>query len=199
MGGMLSLLYVRQYFPPTRTSISQETSVMGTDFGTHQRFISSGRVHASKTMRAGALNVRVTMRSRSDFRTTVVRLRVDSPSFSSMAPRLLLEFFNDLVQFIEANLPPLPVDFEPSDLVGQAVRAESAGSHAPDLFRGDEPGVFQDPHVLLHARQRHAELVGEARDRCVRASQLHKNTAAGDVRQRGKGGIETGVILNHVV
>jgi hypothetical protein len=43
------------------------------DFGTHQRWNSSALVHASNTMRGGALMVRVTTSSRSDFRSTDVR------------------------------------------------------------------------------------------------------------------------------
>src|SRR5690606_4763023 len=62
----------RRYLPPARTSISHERSVMPIDFGTHQRLNSSGLVHASKTIRAGPLKVRVTTTSRSDFRSTVV-------------------------------------------------------------------------------------------------------------------------------
>src|SRR5688500_15900062 len=63
----------RRYLPPARTSISHESRDMPIDFGTHHRLISSGLVHASNTMRAGALKVRVTRTSRSDLRSTVVR------------------------------------------------------------------------------------------------------------------------------
>src|SRR6476469_6106495 len=64
----------RRYLPPTRTSISQERRNMAIDFGTHHCLNSSGLVHASNTIRAGPLTVRVTTSSRSDFRSTVVRL-----------------------------------------------------------------------------------------------------------------------------
>src|SRR5215469_5853824 len=56
---------------PTRTSIWQESSEMGNDFGAHHRSSSSGLVQASNTIRAGPLTVRVTSSSRSDFRSTV--------------------------------------------------------------------------------------------------------------------------------
>ena len=46
---------------------------MPDDFGAYQRMNNAGVVHASKTMRAGALKLRVTTRSSSDFRCTVVR------------------------------------------------------------------------------------------------------------------------------
>src|SRR6516164_3997972 len=66
----------RRYPPPTRTSISQESRVISIDFGTHHRLNNSDLVHASNTNRAGALKVRVTTVSRSDFRSTIVRLFV---------------------------------------------------------------------------------------------------------------------------
>src|SRR5262245_54840289 len=82
-----------RYLPPTRTSISQELKNMSIDFGTHHCLNSSGLVHASNTMRAGALNVRVTTSSRSDFRSTVVRFFIGVASLSLLASiDLLLPF-----------------------------------------------------------------------------------------------------------
>src|SRR5882757_2464710 len=95
----------RRYLPPTRTSISQERSDMPIDFGTHHRSNSSGRVHASNTMRAGPLKVRVVTSSRSDFRSTVVRFFTGAGSlslFASIDHLLLFQFFNNLVQLVEA-------------------------------------------------------------------------------------------------
>src|SRR5215510_2278512 len=72
----------RRYLPPTRTSASQESRDTPVDFGAHHRLSSSGLVHASNTMRAGPLKVRVTTSSRSDLRSTDVRFLMgpDSPS-----------------------------------------------------------------------------------------------------------------------
>jgi hypothetical protein len=47
------------------------------------------------------------------------------------------------------------------------VRAELAVPHAPDLLRGDEPGLLQDADVLHHAREGDVELLGKVRDRSV--------------------------------
>jgi hypothetical protein len=63
----------RRYVPPTRTSASQVSRDTPVDFSTHHCWSSSGLVHASNTMRARALNVRVMTSSRSDFRSIVVR------------------------------------------------------------------------------------------------------------------------------
>src|SRR5215831_20835920 len=70
--GEAGWLNTKRYAPPTRTSISQESRDRPNDFGTHHRLNNSGLVHASNTMRAGPLMVRVTTSSRSDFRSTVV-------------------------------------------------------------------------------------------------------------------------------
>src|SRR4029453_6457882 len=91
----------RRYLPPTRTSISQESRDMPIDFGAHHRMNSSGLVHASKTMRAGPLKVRVTTSSRSDLRSVVVGffMGVGSPSlFASIDLLLPFQFLDHLVQ-----------------------------------------------------------------------------------------------------
>src|ERR671912_1484030 len=72
----------KRYLPPTRTSMSQESSFIPIDFGTHHCLNSSGLVHASNTRRAGPLKVRMTTSSRSDFRSTVVRFFIGVGSLS---------------------------------------------------------------------------------------------------------------------
>src|SRR5262244_443747 len=93
----------RRYPPPTRTSISQERRNIPIDFGAHHCLNSSGLVHASNTMRAGALKVRVTTSSRSDFRSTVVRSFIGVASLSPTASIELLhpfQFLDNLVQLV---------------------------------------------------------------------------------------------------
>src|SRR4030095_5156564 len=170
----------RRYLPPVRTSSSQECRDMPIDFGTHHRLNSSGLVHASNTMRAGALKVRVTTSSRSDFRSVVVRFFMGAGSLSLLASiDHLLLFFDDLVQLVEARGPELAVPLDPCRLFLQSARAELAGPHAPDLLRGDEPGLLQDADVLLHARECHVEPLGKVRDRGVCTPELLENAASG--------------------
>src|SRR4051812_11583865 len=129
----------RRYLPPTRTSISQESRDMPIDFGTHHRLNSSGLVHASNTMRAGPLTVRVTTSSRSDCRSTVVRFFMVAGSLSLLASINLLlsfQFLDNLVQLVEACGPELVVPLDPCRLFLQSAQAERAGPHAPDLLRG---------------------------------------------------------------
>src|SRR5580692_7061916 len=176
---------------------------MGTDFGTHHRLSSSGLVHASNTRRAGPLKVRVTTSSRSDFRSTVVRffMGVGSPSLLASIDLVLpFQFLDNHVQLVEACVPELAVPLDPCRLFLQSAQAELAGSHAPDLLRGDEPRLLQHADMLLHAREGHAELLGKLSDRRVCTPELLQNAAPGGVRERGERGIEAGpAILNHMV
>src|SRR5215475_6889250 len=203
MGSEAPWRNTKRYRPPTRTSASQESRDRPNDFGAHHRLSSSGLVHASNTMRGGALKVRVTTSSRSDFRSTVVRFFMGVGSLSFLASIGLLlpfEFLDNLVQLVEACVPELAIPLDPRHLVLQSARAELAGAHAPDLLRGDEPGLLQDADMLLHAREGHLELLGKIRDRSVGTPELLQNAASGGVRERGERGIEAGPrILNHTV
>src|SRR5580700_10382261 len=158
-----SLPNSKRYLPPTRTSASQESREKPIDFGTHHRLSSSGLVHASNTMRAGPLKVRVTTISRSDLRSTVVRFFMGLGTFSLLASNELLlpfQFLNNFVQLFEACVPEPAVPLDPCRLFLQSAQAEPAGPHAPDLLRGDEPRPLQHADMLLHAREGHVKLLG---------------------------------------
>src|SRR5262245_55676021 len=176
---------------------------MPIDFGAHHCLNSSGLVHASNTMRAGPLTIRVTTSSRSDVRSTVVRFFAGVGSLSLLASiDILLPFqcLDNLVQLAEARVPELAIPLDPGRLFFQSARPDRAGSHAPDLLRGDEPGLLQDADVLLHAREGHVEPLGKVRNRSVGTPKLLHDAAAGGVRERGERGVEAGCrILNHSV
>src|ERR1051325_4161681 len=176
---------------------------MPIDFGAHQRLNSSGVVHASNTMRAGALKARLVTSSRSDVRSTVVPFLMGAGSLSllgSMDGLLPVQLLDNPVQLVEAGVPQPAVPLQPCRLFLHPARAEFAGPHAPALLRGDEPGLLQNADVLLHAREGHVELPGKLRDRSVGTSELLQNAASGGIRERGERGIEAGPsILNHVV
>src|SRR5207342_2964920 len=201
--GAAGWLNTRRYLPPTRTSISQEITDRPKDFGTHHCLNSSGLVHASNTVRAGPLMVRVTTSSRSDFRSAVVRFFMAVGSLSLLASIDLLlpfQFLDNPVQLVEACVPDLAVPLDPCRLFLQSAQAELAGPHAPDLLSGDEPRLLQDADMLLHAREGHVEPLGKVRDGSVRTPELLQNAASGGVRERGERRIEVGLgILNHVV
>src|SRR5262245_42530125 len=124
----------KRYVPPVRTSASQERKDIPHDFGAHHRLSSSGLVHASNTIRAGPLKVRVTTSSCSDFRSTVVRffMGVGSPSLpASIDPLLPFQLLDNLVQLVETCVPELAVPLDPCRLFLQSARADLAGPHAP--------------------------------------------------------------------
>src|SRR5271167_1616277 len=113
---------------------------------------------------------------------------------------LPFQFLDNLVQLVEACVPELAVPLDPCRLFLQSAQAELAGPHAPDLLRGDEPRLFQDADMLLHAREGHVELLGKVRDRSVCTAELLQNAASGGVRECGERGIEASSrILNHLV
>src|SRR5262245_33356911 len=96
------------------------------DFGAHHRLSSSGLVQASNTMCTGALKVRVTTSSRSDFRSTVVRFFPEGallPLFASI-DLFLFQFLDNLVQLVEARGPELAVPLDPCRLFFQPAPAE---------------------------------------------------------------------------
>src|ERR1700691_1397791 len=115
--------------------MSHESIDMPNDFGTHQRLNNSGLLHASKTMCAGALNVRVTTSSRSASRSTPVRfMAAGLPSFpSGICLLLAFQVLDNLVQRVEACAPELAVPLDPGGLFFQRARAKPAGSDAPGL------------------------------------------------------------------
>src|SRR5262245_7377315 len=154
-------------------------------------------------MRAGALKVRVTTSSRSDFRSTVVRFFIGVALLSLLASIDLLlpfQFLDNLVQLVEACVPEPVIPLEPGRFFLQSARAELAGPHATDLLRGHEPGLLQDADVLLHAREGHVELLGKVRDRSVGTSELLQNAASRGIRERSERDIEVcSQTLNHSV
>src|ERR1700693_4750591 len=122
MGSEPSWLNTRRYLPPTRTSASKESRDRPKDFGTHHCLNSSGLVHASNTMRAGPLIVRVTTSSRADIRSDVVRFFMGVCSLAvlvSIALLLAFQFIDHLLQFIEARVPEPTVALDPRRLVLQ--------------------------------------------------------------------------------
>src|SRR4029453_198127 len=100
--------------------------------------------------------------------SVVVRSFAAAGSISLLASiglLLLFQFFNNLVQLVEARVPKLAVSLDPRRLFFESTRPEAARPHAPDLLRDDELGLLQDTDVLPHARQGHVERFGQIRDR----------------------------------
>src|SRR3954447_21379040 len=133
------------------------------DFGTHHCRNSSASVQASNTTARGPSIVRVTTSSRSDVRSTVVRSTVVVASAAlrvSIALLLPSSLRDDLLQLVEPGVPQPALLVDPRGLVLESTRAQPAGANAPDLLGRHEPSLLEDPDVLAHARERHAERSG---------------------------------------
>src|SRR6185312_1259521 len=175
--------------------------VMPKDFGVHHRISSSGVVQAWKTRRAGASKMRVTTTSRSERRSVLVSAPCTCSllSVALIVLFLLLELFDDVVEFVEAGGPEAAMLFQPGGLFVEAATAETAGPDAPDFLGHHEARLFEDADVFLHAGEGHVEFVGELGDRGVGAPELLEDAAACRIRQGGEGGIDARLKLNHVV
>src|SRR3569623_173569 len=168
--------------------------VMPKDFGVHHFMMSSGVVQASKTRRAGPSKVRVTTTSRSERRSVVVTAPCPCSvvSFASIGLFLLLELFNDFVQFREACRPHVAVAFDPDRFLFEATATEAAGANSPDLLGDDQARLLEDADVLLHACEGHVEPFGKLGDRCVGTAKLLEHAATryvGEGRERGIEGL----------
>src|SRR5689334_3828777 len=106
--------------------MSQESSDMPADFGTHHCLNRSGLLHASKTICSGASNVRVTTSSRSDLRSTLVAFLVARLLSLLWDICLLLAFqvFDKFVQGVEASAPDLAVTLDPGRFFLHPARSE---------------------------------------------------------------------------
>src|SRR5262245_4449012 len=140
---------LRRYFPPVRTSISQDSSVMPIDRGTHHCLNSSGCDHALNTSRAGAANVRVTTTSRSEVRSTVVGFAGLLSLPATIALLLHFELFDHAVQSVETRGPELVESFDPGGFFLETARPEPAVAHAADLLGAYEAGGLEHADVLL--------------------------------------------------
>src|SRR5438045_3864574 len=117
-----------------------------------------------------------------------------------MSVLLLCPSLDNPLRVAEAFVPALAVPLEPRRLFLQSTRAQLARPHAPDLLRGDESRLLQNADVLLHARERHMEFLGEVRDRSVGSSELRQNTTSRGIRERCERSIKSDSrILNHMV
>src|SRR5438876_5319123 len=99
--------------------------------------------------------------------------------------------FDDLREAVE----PLQPRADALEGVGR----EHAPAGTADLLRGDEVRFLEQPDVLLHPGQRHAEGLGELADRRAAGTEPFEDGAAGRVGEGCEGAIDGRGILNHWV
>src|SRR5436309_14064678 len=99
--------------------------------------------------------------------------------------------FDDLREAVE----PLQPRADALEGVGR----EHAPADTADLLRGHELRVLEQPDVLLHSGQRHAEGLGELADRRAAGAEPFEDGAAGRVAEGCKRAVDGRRILNHKV
>ena len=103
----------------------------------------------------------------------------------------LLRAFDDLREAVE----PLQPRADALESVGD----EHARAGTTDLLRRHELRLLEQPDVLLHPGQRHAERLGELADRCAAGTEPFEYRAAGRVGEGCEGAVDGRSILNHSV
>src|SRR6188508_3007819 len=81
----------------------------------------------------------------------------------------------------------------------EGIGHERASAGAADLLRDDEVCVLEQPDVLLHPGQRHAEGLGELADGRAAGAEAFEDGAASRVGEGCEGAVDSGWILNHWV
>jgi hypothetical protein len=79
----------------------------------------------------------------------------------------------------------------------EGIRHEHAPADAPDLLRRHELRFLEQPDVLLHPGQRHAEGLGELADRRASGTEPFEHGATSGVGQGCEGAVDGEWILNH--
>src|SRR5207248_10426089 len=99
--------------------------------------------------------------------------------------------FHDLREAVE----PLQPRADALERVGR----EHAPAYAADLLRRHELRLLEQPDVLLHPGERHAEGLGELADRRAPGAQPFEGGAAGRVGGGCKSGVDGPLVMEHSV
>ena len=131
-------------------------------------------------------------------------------AFSSLARALIAAFSSavnpsfflvgSLLSFRSCdNLREAVQPLQPRTDALEGIGHECASAGAADLLRRDELRLLEQPDVLLHPGQRHAEGLGQLADRRATGTEPFDDGAAGRVHQGLEGTIDGSGILNHQV
>src|SRR5436305_2119578 len=111
------------------------------------------------------------------------------PSSSWWCSSCSFRAFDDLREAVEA--------LEPRADALEGVGHERARAGAADLLRGDELRLLEQPDMLLHSGQRHAEGLGELADRRAARAESFEDGPASGVGEGCEGAVGRLRILNH--
>src|SRR5215469_1321438 len=173
--------------PPGRSSPSAFGMVK--PWGADQRMRCLGSVQHRNTRDTGASKVRTMVRSRAP--AGAVALLLLAAMGLLLRGRLLrLQFFQVLVQAVQALLPVAAVLLHPVGHVFQGRCLQAAGAPLGVTAAADEPGLLQHLQVLGDGGLADLEGRGELGHRGLPRGEPRQDGPAGRIRQGGEGGAQ---------
>src|SRR3712207_921527 len=140
------------------------------------------------------------------------RIAARSSAVNPLEALLVVVFADCCLPFLAGFLSAIWVSFRAFDDLREAVEPlqpradalegvgrEHARADTADLLRRDELRVLEQPDVLLHPGERHAEGLGELADRRAARAEPFEHGASGRVGEGGERPVDGGGILNHRV
>lgn len=102
-------------------------------------------------------------------------------------------------ELIQLPFPKRSIVLDPGPGIAQGLGPQAAAAHATVAFNRRQSRSLKDAQVLGYGGQRHREGGGDVADRALTGRQPGENSTPRRVRQRGEGGVQFRVIVNHLV
>jgi len=102
-------------------------------------------------------------------------------------------------ELIELELPELPVAFDPGRRLPHRRGDEGSTTDATLLLDAREPRALEHADVLGYRGEAHVEPRRELADRPVTGGEASENRAPRRIGERAEGGVESRLLVNHMV
>lgn len=103
------------------------------------------------------------------------------------------------MQAVKAAFGPSPAVLQPAFHGRQRVEIDPAVTRPTTFFGCDEAGLFEYAKMLTNRGQRHIQRLGKLAHAHLAVAKPRDDPASRRIGERGKGGIETGIILKHML
>jgi hypothetical protein len=104
-----------------------------------------------------------------------------------------------LRQLVELKVPETPVVLDPGGRFAHRCNDERRSANTSFAANLRQAGALEHPHVLGDGGQCHVEAARKLTDGPVAPCEPGENLAARGVSEGREGGVENGVIVNHMV